>query len=295
MEDTVSMSTAQSGPTGGLSAGLVFRVFKYSIYSLLTLNIWLFFKEDSLAAQQVFTQGVSWENVVEAYSATFDTAAWVLLLLLFELETAVIPDEWLKGRLKWLLMAFRSLGYLFILWAFWGYCVKLGVVSNLQPFAVDDACTLINTSFTYVFILDEYFAIDAAACVALNAEPLMRIGGTDIIGTLGATANMVNLAIVEVINAADWLVIVFLLEVEVLLQLYGKLSDRLVRVFKIVKSVLYSVLFGAAVFWWFQGDFLDFWDAFLWLVAFVFIEMNIFNWQAETTDEQARQESVAGA
>jgi hypothetical protein len=32
----------------------------------------------------------------------------------------------------------------------------------------------------------------------------------------------------------------------------------------------------------------DFWDAFLWLVAFVFIEMNIFQWQREVRElEQA--------
>jgi hypothetical protein len=30
---------------------------------------------------------------------------------------------------------------------------------------------------------------------------------------------------------------------------------------------------------------LDFWDAFMWLVAFVFIEMNLFRWQAETKSE----------
>ena len=32
-------------------------------------------------------------------------------------------------------------------------------------------------------------------------------------------------------------------------------------------------------YWGILGDFLDFWDAFMWLVAFVFIELNIFQWQ----------------
>ena len=38
------------------------------------------------------------------------------------------------------------------------------------------------------------------------------------------------------------------------------------------------------MYWGFVGDFLDFWDAFLWLVAFVFIELNIFQWQVETEE-----------
>ena len=45
--------------------------------------------------------------------------------------------------------------------------------------------------------------------------------------------------------------------------------------------MLYPVLFVAAVYWGFEGSFLDFWDAFLWLVAFVFIEMNVLEWHEE--------------
>jgi hypothetical protein len=40
--------------------------------------------------------------------------------------------------------------------------------------------------------------------------------------------------------------------------------------------LLYTILFAAATYWGFLGDFLDFWDAFMWLVAFFFIEMNLF-------------------
>jgi hypothetical protein len=36
-----------------------------------------------------------------------------------------------------------------------------------------------------------------------------------------------------------------------------------------------------------MGDFLDFWDAFIWLVAFFFIEMNLFQWQEETAAGRA--------
>ena len=60
---------------------------------------------------------------------------------------------------------------------------------------------------------------------------------------------------------------------------------RFVSISQLIKVVLYAILFAAAVYWGLLGDFLDFWDAFLWLVAFVFIEMNIFQWQAETNAE----------
>ena len=55
-------------------------------------------------------------------------------------------------------------------------------------------------------------------------------------------------------------------------------------------AVLYSILFLAAVYWGVKGDFVDFWDAFLWLVAFVFIEMNVFEWRAEDKAAQAARQ-----
>ena len=78
----------------------IFRFFKYAIYALLAYNAFLFFQEDLAASAEMFGDTVTWRNVIEAYSATFDTAAWVILLLVFELETAIIPDHMLKGPLK---------------------------------------------------------------------------------------------------------------------------------------------------------------------------------------------------
>ena len=273
-----------------LNPDIVFRAFKYTIYCLLAFNVFLFFQEDILAAAETFGDNITWRNLVEAYSATIDTAAWVLLLILFELETAVIPDDKLKGGLKWALMALRTVAYFFIVWAFWGYCVKYGVVSGLMPFAIVDVCSLAGTDFTYIASLDEYMPIDETACAVMQGQNLFQIAGTHIIGTGDATRAAVYLAIVDIINAGDWLIVVVLLEAEVLLQLWDRLPDRLIVVFKYLKGLLYSILFGAAAYWGVKGDFLDFWDAFLWLVAFIFIEMNIFQWHAEVEEEKAHHE-----
>jgi hypothetical protein len=54
------------------------------------------------------------------------------------------------------------------------------------------------------------------------------------------------------------------------------------RINKFFKFGVYGVLFLAAAYWGYAGDFLDFWDAFLWLFAFIFIELNVFDWQQET-------------
>ena len=79
-----------------LPAPLVFKAFKYTVYTLLTLNIFLFYQEESLATAQTFSQGISLQNIIQGFAATIDTAAWVLLLLVFELETSLLDDRVLR-------------------------------------------------------------------------------------------------------------------------------------------------------------------------------------------------------
>lgn len=275
-----------------LSPDNLFRIFKYAIYILLAYDGVQFFAGDVIASAEIFGDSVSWRNVIEAYSATFDTAAWVVLLLLFELETAVIPDHLLKGGLKWLLKSLSAAAYFFILYSFYGYIVKYGVVNDLTAFSIADVCNLIGTNFTYVVTLDEYLPLDHANCTALNAQALVQITGTSIIGTQAAMTDAIRLAIVDVVNALDWLIIVVLLEVEVFLQLKDKLTSAMMAISRYLKVFLYTILFACAAYWGLKSTFLDFWDAFLWLLAFIFIELNLFQWHSETEEEKAREAMV---
>ncbi len=280
------MSSITPLKPGFINPQNIFRLFKYTIYVLLAYDALLFFQQDLAASAQTFGDTVTWRNVIEAYSATFDTVAWVVLLLLFELETAIIPDHLLKGRLKWLLKGLAGICYFFIVYSFYGYCYKYGVVTDLVPFDIDDVCSLIGTDFTYVFELDDYLPLDEAVCTAMNGQSLMQISGTEIIAMEPALGEAIRLAIVDVVNALTWLIIVVLLEIEVFMQLQDSLTDRSLIIAKYTKGFFYAVLFICAIYWGVKGSFLDFWDAFLWLVAFIFIELNIFQWHSESEEER---------
>lgn len=272
----------------------VYTLFKYTIYLLLAWNAFLFLQEDLAASAVTFGDGITWRNLVEAYSAFIDTSAWLLLLLLFELETAVIPDDKLQGRLKWALMAVRVVCYFFIIYAFWGYIYKFGVVTNLSPFDISDVCALAGADWNYVVDLDDYPPLDAEACLLLQGQDLLRIEGTQVVGTREALDSAFGLAVIDIVNAGTWLIIVVLLEAEVWMQLREALTVRTLRVMKILKGFFYLLLFACAVYWGFEGSFLDFWDAFLWLVAFIFIEMNIFQWHEETEEAWEAEMAALG-
>jgi hypothetical protein len=267
------------------SPATYYRLFKYLIYCLLATNIFLFFHEEYQDSIELYGAWFPAWNTIDAYSATIDTFSWVVLLLLFELETAVIPDEKLQGGLKWILMGIRSISYLFIVYAFYGYCLQYGIFTNVVLFQVEDVCSLLGAGYSYVRV-DNYVALTEEVCLAMQGQELVRMAGTQIISSVSAMNSAVYLSIVDIVNAGDWLIIVFLLEVEVYLQLKDKLTDKLILISKFVKSVVYFILFACAVYWGFEGEFLDFWDAFLWLVAFIFIEMNLFQWHAEKEEQE---------
>lgn len=264
---------------------VAFTLFKWLVYLLLAWNAVQFLQEDLAASAETFGANIDWRNFVEAFSAFIDTIAWLVLLLIFELETAVISDDRLKGGLKWFLLMVKSVCYFFIVYAFYGYLSKYGVITDLMPFSIADVCSLVGTDWNYVVDLDDYPPIDAMACTALQGQDLVRIAGTEIIGTREALDSAWGLAVIDIINAGTWLIIVLLLEAEVWMQLHDDLTDRLLNLAKYMKIFFYSVLFIAAAYWGFEGSFLDFWDAFLWLVAFIFIELNIFQWHEEIEEE----------
>ncbi|MDH4055455.1 MAG: hypothetical protein OEV58_08765, partial [Gammaproteobacteria bacterium] len=99
------------------------------------------------------------------------------------------------------------------------------------------------------------------------------------------------LAWVDVINAAVWLLVVVVLEIDVRLQEHDRLKGTALRISNAAKFVLYGMLLLAAIYWGIKGDFIDFWDAFLWLVAFAFIELNVFEWLHETNESEALSQS----
>ena len=118
-----------------LPAPLVFKAFKYTVYTLLTLNIFLFYQEESLATAQTFSQGISLQNIIQGFAATIDTAAWVLLLLVFELETSLLDDRVLRRPgVQTAFLAIRAFSYGFILYSCYGYLSKILLTYNISPF-----------------------------------------------------------------------------------------------------------------------------------------------------------------
>ena len=271
-----------------INSSRLFQFFKYAVYALLAFNVFVFWREEFLAAALQFPNGVDAAQIIASFPATIDTAAWVVLLLMFELETYVLEDHHYSPGVTWSLQGVRVFCYGFIVYAFYGYVSKLGFIYAATPLVgVSDLCSLVADGWSYAIDLDEYTALTAANCSTFSdASAYSRFAAMPAVVDSAGLTDIRNLAWVDVINAGVWLLVVLILEIDVRLQEHNRYEGLALRLSHAAKYLLYPMLLLAAIFWGIKGDFVDFWDAFLWLVAFVFIELNVFEWRQEVKDAQ---------
>ena len=258
----------------------VFVAVKYLTYALLAFNVYLFLEEELISAAHSGMANIDAAALVQLFSATLDTAAWVLLLLLFELETAVIPDTRLVGATKLIIHGVRLICGAAIISAFLGYVgeweVFLAATSLPAP-----ACDLVSQGWSVLEDFDAFAPLTLENCAQYGRDTLQVTALHQVLASPLAFTSAHDLALVDVLNAGAWILIVIALEIEVRLQLRGGMPARAQWLMNVIKIGLYLVLAAAAVYWGFEGEFLDFWDAALWLFAFFFIEMNVFEWTKE--------------
>jgi hypothetical protein len=280
--------TARSFEPDMANRGLIYQVFKYTLYAFLTANAFLFFAEEWAASAHRYADGVAPADIIEGFAATIDTTAWVVLLLMFELETFILQDRHFTPRVTRTLHGLRFVSYVFIVYAFIGYFRKLLFITASVPLAgVSDLCTLVDGTWAYAVNLDEYEILTLANCAGMSAAAsFMQFPGLSAAVDPTGFTEISRLAWVDVINSGVWLLVVLVLEIDVRLQERNMLEGRFLRYSNASKFLLYAMLVLAALYWTFKGDFVDTWDAWLWLIAFVFIELNVFDWRKESVEER---------
>lgn len=260
---------------------------KFTVYALLALNIVLFFLDEWEASEFLFGGEVPLSELIVTFAASIDTLAWVLLLAMFELETYQIPDDRLTPPVFHTLRFMRGLCYFFVVYAFYGYLTKAIGLSAYDLQALPDLCARIPDGMAVLLDLDEFETLSAVNCGALVESGQLRMAPSGLVVALPEVwSATVRLAWTDVINAGTWILVVALLELDVRLQFEHRLIGYWLVFSRWAKYVLYPTLLGAALYWGVVGVFLDFWDAFLWLVAFVFIELNVFQWRDERENAQ---------
>lgn len=264
---------------------IAYQLLKYGIYLALLANVFLFLIEEVDSAGALNTSVTSFASFFQIFSTTIDTAAWLALLIFFELETYVLSDNKLRGGTGRLIHLVRLVCLATISIACWGYFAEF--TGLLGTYAVTPSnCTAVDASWSVLVNLDRFEPLLSNPC---NSGEWLALSNYErVIASPESYQRAVLLAAVDFINATAWILVVIVLEIEVRAVLATTGRRRLGSTFvNPAKALLYFILFAAAVYWGFEDDFLDFWDAILWLFAFFVIERNVVSWRQEAQEDQS--------
>jgi hypothetical protein len=270
------MTTAEQAQavTPGLTR---FQIVRYGIYTMLMLNLFYYLWEDLIAFRYV-PSGASIGAILESFAVTIDYVAWMILIVLFELEIDFIPREKFKGAIKWVFNGILAACYAVLLYAFYGYAAGLADSYQFVAFPPDQVCGLVGDNFAYVTMDARFLELTHDSCRVLAQGAVFKGAADNLVASSEALASLIWLGWIDVTNAGVWLLVVAFIEWEVMLELKDALTRRRIVILKTVKGILYLTLLWCAIYWTANGAIVDFWDAYLWLIAFVLIDLNVVDW-----------------
>ena len=87
------IATGNSGEAGFWGRVDKSQLLKWTVYSLLLLNMVYYAGEEAYIASHTLPADAPWWDWAEAFATTIDELAWFGLLFMFELETYILEDE----------------------------------------------------------------------------------------------------------------------------------------------------------------------------------------------------------
>ena len=263
------------------------QTIKWVVYALVIVNFGFYIRNDWVIAGHTLYAGSSLLEISRAFATTIDESAWIILLLLFELETYLLSDDPLSRAKTLLMQGIRLVCYISLAHTLYAYGVYLTKIYAAVPVeGVTNLCQLVGKDLSYAYNL-VYSEIDSSNCASLSTANQFFYVDPPTFFIVEDSAGLViekQLAWIDMFEAIIWLLILLSIEVVVWLQDRNIGEGLIFKGLSITKWCLYSFLWAAAGYWIFRGHYMFAWDEFVWIAGFVAIEMNIVEWRNEINE-----------
>ena len=265
------------------------QTIKWLVYTLVIINFGFYIRNDLVIAGHTLYSGSSLLEISRAFATTIDESAWIILLLLFELETYLLSGDPLSRAKTLLMQGIRLVCYISLAHTLYAYGVYLAEIYAAVPVEeVTNLCQLIGKDLSYASNL-VYSEINSSNCASLSsANQFFYVDPPTffIVEDAAGLAIEKQLAWIDIFEAIIWLLILLSIEVAVWLQDRNIGQGLIFKTLSITKWCLYSLLWAAAGYWIYRGHYMFAWDEFVWIAGFVAIEMNIVEWRNEINDAE---------
>ena len=265
------------------------QIIKWLVYTLVIINFGFYIRNDLVIAGHTLYSGSSLLEISRAFATTIDESAWIILLLLFEIETYLLSNDPLSRTKTLLMQGIRLVCYVSLAHTLYAYGVYLAEIYAALPVeGVTNLCQLIGKDLSYASNL-VYSKINSSNCASLSsANQFFYVDPPTffIVEDAAGLAIEKQLAWIDIFEAIIWLLILLSIEVAVWLQDRNIGQGLIFKTLSITKWCLYSLLWAAAGYWIYRGHYMFAWDEFVWIAGFVAIEMNIVEWRNEINDAE---------
>ncbi len=263
------------------------QIVKWTVYALLIVNFLFYIAEDWGRAIHTLGAGSAFLDWTSEFATSIDELAWFLLLFMFELETYVLSDEVLKGRVARTLHAIRLFCYVMIAHTIYAFTVTVVDLQATIPVqGVSDLCMMAEADVSYVYNL-QYTAVDEESCSDLSKESaFFWVTKGEIVSDAHGLELERDLAWADLIEAVVWLLILLFIELIIQLQNRGTTGGPLITIGNTTKLLLYAILIVEGIYWATLSHWLYLWDELLWIGGFAAIEMNVSDWRDELIEKK---------
>jgi hypothetical protein len=277
--------------SAGLTKESAFRTFKIVIFWVLMVNLLYYLYED-VTAYLYLAPGSTLFDTLEAFAVSIDYIAWMVLIVLFEMETSAQSKDLFTGTRKWVIAGLTAACYVVLIYAAYGYAAGLADTYHFEPIENRSACYFANTNFAFMTESARPVELTDTNCGDLKGETLFKFPSDNVIATESVLPALRKLGWIDIFNSNAWLLVVLLFQIELSLEQAKKLTKRRLMMVMAWKSLAYLVLLVCAIYWTIYSAFIDSWDAWLWLIAFILIDLNMLGLD-ETQNQRAINRAAA--
>ena len=218
-------------------------IIKWLVYTLVIINFGVYIRNDLVIAGHTLYSGSSLLEISRAFATTIDESAWIILLLLFEIETYLLSDDPLSRTKTLLMQGIRLVCYVSLAHTLYAYGVYLAEIYAALPVeGVTNLCQLIGKDLSYASNL-VYSKINSSNCASLSsANQFFYVDPPTffIVEDAAGLAIEKQLAWIDIFEAIIWLLILLSIEVAVWLQDRNIGQGLIFKTFSLPNRCIYS-------------------------------------------------------
>ena len=256
-------------------------VAKYSIYVVVMIDLCYYAFLDLEVAKRLPPDS-NIGQVVSGFGSTIDYVAWVILIGILEIETAIVGPRGFGKTAKGFVYSISVVCYLALVYAAWTYINDYSWYFKFENRSSEKLCELADSDYDFLNEKETYVDLNAENCLPLEESRVYEHTEERTLITAEALVASKRLGLVSAANGVAWLLLLVVMQIEIMYEEGRRTGVHRPTVFLATKAALYLVLFADAVYWGMYGNLIDAWDASLWLVAFLMLDLNLFRLSEES-------------